>query len=1500
MGFDSQEQYHRLIKKTGISFLSLRDNITNNDQVSLSAKKDEVFMPIGKTSPFMFVGHNLIKSEDFFSSKHGKIVLNICDTFSLNKNDVYITNTVKYLSNTTENIVAKEHIKEFFSTEIVLVKPEIIFILDDYTKKAFESTYHFEFDTIIEKEIKLKIKEIEVKYTIKFVNFESVVANDLKDTIHKVYLNWKFTHLHAHNSFSLKDGVGKPETRIKWADENGKPAIATSNHGNICDWIVMYNKAKASGIKPILGCEFYFNRRGKELEAALKADTTENIQQRKEIKKFNCHFTAFAKNLEGYYNMIRIHNDAWLNRYYRFPITAPETIETNKKGIICLSGCSGSEANRVIYDKYSLTSEKRKDEIESVLKSKLKLMRSLMRTKNIDKYADEDDLDDSDLKYFRSHEENTSLNEEEYTAFARTTIEEQDKEIIKNADKKAREIIDWWHGIFGDNFYIEIMVIDYDPQKVIDEELIKIAKEKNIPIVITNDAHYIEKKQAKVQQLQMLNDQDKTFKDLEDSEKEIAPAAEEVLKTEEEDFDEIKKEVDEEVEQKEEEVEVKKPTRKVWTIKSEEMYHKSVYELHDAWEKWYKSDIFTEEVFWEGIENTCKIVDSVENFTIDKSLKLPKMSDDSKAILAKAVIEGLKYRKVGKKDEYKERARYELTVINKKGFTDYFLMVQDMVTWAKKTYGPNSVGPGRGSACGSLVNWLLGVTEVDPLKHNLMFERFLDIDRNDPVDIDVDYMPNVRNEIVNHLIDRYGRDSVANICTFGIAKTRVAILDVARVCGIAPQETLGVTTKLPKDLDEEETLEELEKEYPELNKYFNKWTKETGFDMRYFVEQIRGTHRNISMHASGVLVSSNKLSENIALVRARKNITTGWQEGGDYHELSDIGYYKFDILGLSNLQLLEEARLLVLKRHGVDIDWNDIDLNDPLVYEKAVGRSDHYGVFQFESALGKKVLDNVKPTNFEELAAISAIIRPGPLQMGMDEEFARRKRGFTLDKDMRGVFIVDGKKIPNDNFDEESEIPWSVSDIPECIRDIMAPTLGILCYQEMYMLLANKIGGQSKAETNNFRRAISKKSKSSEEEAKRFKKIDAYHKLWIENATKPEFLGPPISEEIEIPIFTKGGDGEKDYKYVDGELQTTRKTIVRNPAEDLWKLIESFAAYGFNASHAISYTYISFREYWLKTYYDAEFNIAVLNNTPRGKEKKGESVIAGYVTEMMRKGYTVSPPDINYSEEMFSLKSDKEIFWGLGWLKGMSDNAIKAIVDRRIDLDPDNLDHQGKYRETRLIDTDATKEIDGLATFYKRVGSKILNKRALEALIWSGALDIFITDNSHFLKNTTKVVTPKNIADRFDIHEYVFKTLRKDKKYERKYRKTLKKLIELETEVNGISMIELKEFVLAREKVAENMGSKIDFLSDVENFGKYTCIGKIESVERKTTKTNKEYHRITLRDETAMVRSIFVWPWKCRNWEDTKVGMLICCKLDHEESGFTNLTNFNSIADERE
>ena len=286
-------------------------------------------------------------------------------------------------------------------------------------------------------------------------------------------------------------------------------------------------------------------------------------------------------------------------------------------------------------------------------------------------------------------------------------------------------------------------------------------------------------------------------------------------------------------------------------------------------------------------------------------------------------------------------------------------------------------------------------------------------------------------------------------------------------------------------------------------------------------------------------------------------------------------------------------------------------------------------------------------------------------------------------------------------------------------------------------------------------------------------------------------------------------------------------------------------------SHSISYTYTSFREYWLKAHYDPEFNIALLNNTSKGKEQRGESVIAQYITETLKKGYKIAPADVNRSENEFSLATNDpnchEIVWGLGWVKSLPDITINQIINER---------QHGVY--TSLED------------FFNRVGKKLLNKRAIEALVWSGALDMF--------------------GDREEIREKFYTEYRTTKDF-RKEILTTKKIIEKEIEYCSISLTEINEFAGIKKEVSKITDKQISPLYEADEEGSFVCVGKIEKVENKKTKTKKDYVRISLRDESDVSKNIYCWPWKCKNIFSLKKGMLIIANLENDGK-FKNLVGY--------
>lgn len=1379
MPFLEDSQITALELKDKINLKAVLDDIQSNTSIEYSANIEagNRSLPMGSASPFMIV------EEQPSIADHGPF----CSKIGIDKSEVYRTYILKYpTSDKSDKIpvpAGKEHVKAFLHREIFAVNPEIVILVGDYAQKVFSKTYDLDyFDGVQKVVLPLKIKGNELKYETYVAYLPSLDAkmDAINPIINRIKLNWKFVHLHTHNSLSLKDGVGSPASRVKWHVANKKPAIATSNHGNISDWYKIYEGAHENGMKPILGMEAYFNRDAEKLQEVLPLDTPEAKQLKKKLRSHNRHVTMFAKNETGFFNLIKIHNDAWINRFYRNPIISPEMVAKNKEGIFVLSGCATAEQNRIITDKYYLKSEERKREIDFLIAAKLKSMTTLFNTKNDERASEDESLDELDLKYFYTHQLDKKFNKEEYEAYARDNILKADNEKIETADKRVRAIIDWWKNLFGNDYYIELMVIDYAPQRYINEELIKVAIEKNVPIVITNDCHYLTKAEANIQQMQMLSDQEKTFKQLEEDQASGA--------------------------------------NKIWTIKSKEFYYKTVDELYEAWAAWCKSDIFTEEMFWKAINNTISIVDKIETWELDRTVKLPKLHENGKEVLLSKCREGMdKYGLTGKK-EYEERLEYELSVIIDKGYVDYFLIVEDIVKWVKDNYGRRAVGPGRGSAAGGLVNYVIGLTYVDPIKYKLLFERFLDPAREDLPDIDQDIQPRIRDNVIQHMIDTYGAKSVCPIGTYGNLKTRSAILDACRVVGIEPQEVFGVTTELPKDLDETKSLEELEAEYPALKKFLDSHDRPDS-PLRFFIKGIKGAQKSVGTHAAGVLISSNVLSENIPLIRSKKTIVTGWIDGEDGRELSGLNYAKMDVLGLKNLEVIDDCVRLIKERLGIEIDVDKINLDDPKVYKNVVNAGDAFGVFQFESGLASQLIEKIHPDKFMELADISALMRPGPLSMGIPDMYANRKHG---------------------RADEKGHV-WTPEDIPACIRDILIDSYGLIIYQEHIMQIAERIGGHTRAETNKLRKLLIKYGKFSKGNPEYEKNIGKYHEKFIKHASEKQNLGSVAK------------------------------------AEELWDLMAAFAAYGFNKSHSVSYTVVSMQEYWLKTYYRAEFSVALINNTDVKKEKKGDSVMAQYITAISRSGMKIIRPSINLSKSEFSLTADNRILWGLSAIKGVTYTTIDKIMEAR-----------NKYNcEDGTIKPKFFKD---MAEALERVGKKYLNKRTAEALIWSGAFDDFMIDNV-------------DLKDRFDIHRSFFVDVRQEKKYEEQNdQKSPDFIIKKEIDLCKFSLSEMRLFNKCRKTYTANTGNRTDFLYEIDEKGSHRVIARLVKIEHRISKRKTPFLSFTLRDDTAIMSGIsYFYPWGADPEDDPdkmelmEPGKIYYFTIEHNDKGFKNLKKYSRL-----
>lgn len=806
---------------------------------------------------------------------------------------------------------------------------------------------------------------------------------------------------------------------------------------------------------------------------------------------------------------------------------------------------------------------------------------------------------------------------------------ELNKYLANDQMDEARAYVKKYKEEFGDDFYIEMMSMDYDHQWMLNRKLFALSKEMGVKSILTTDAHYLYPEDQKVHEAILLLQTKKSYKEKEN----------------------------EEPEEIEEEEQLENENEKLWEFTVKDLYLKTYAHLEEDARKGHlfgegsDSIPYTAADRFEILSNTYEVFTKIENFDLDKTVKIPKLYDDGAKVLYDKIAEGLKFRNIPKDKlpEYRARCRREYDTIVKMGFVDYFLILEDMIRWTKNKYGRYSVGPARGSAGGSLVNYLTEITDIDPIKHNLLFERFLDEGRKDMPDVDIDFRPDVRDSVKQYLIDKYGNDKVATICNYQVAKVKSSIKDAARIYNLDFAEVNKVTNAIPffiyngsnKDTIDNMSYDWINQHYKEVADFLKKYP-----DVDKLFRRLRNSIKAIGRHAAGLVVSDVTLYDWIPLIRAKEHIVTANTEGGDYHELTGQGFIKFDILGLNNLAVVNDTMSSIARRHGIHIDWDSVDIESPEAYALA-RRGDLLGVFQFESQLATRTTLDVQPECFDDLSAINAIIRPGPLDMGMHTEFAKRKRsGDWKDK------------------------------VHPSYAHLLKSTYGIIVYQEDFMRIFKEIGKFNAIEINKARKDLVKYERSAKYEAARLKRVDSWHDKFITEA---------------------------------------EKVMPNDTAEHLWDLIRSFARYGFNKSHADAYTITSFRELWLKAHYGLEFYTSLLNNTFRAKEDKyGTSTIAKYISHIQsnpvwyeengkflkREKVRILPVDVNKSDLEFEIEGN-DIRFGLTFVKGITPDAAREIIANRpfksVDdfIKSDNKSLKNKRLIVALIQSGALDSIAG-------------------------------------------------------------------------------------------------------------------------------------------------------------------------------------------------------------
>ena len=739
------------------------------------------------------------------------------------------------------------------------------------------------------------------------------------------------------------------------------------------------------------------------------------------------------------------------------------------------------------------------------------------------------------------------------------------KLLLDGRDNEARQVAQKYLDIFGrGNFFVELQDHGIPEEKQVLPRLVKLAREMDIPLVVTNDCHYLTADDAEAQEVLMCIQTGKTLSD---------------------------------------------PNRMKMTTR--ELYVKSEEEMRALFPN-----------FPDAIENTAKIAARC-NVEFDFStthlpkFPLPEGETDALAYLRGLCEKGLRERYGEGREDARERMEYELGVISGMGYVDYFLIVWDFIHYAR-THGVG-VGPGRGSGAGSIVAYCLGITAIDPIQYNLLFERFLNPERVSMPDIDVDFDYERRGQVIDYVRRRYGQDHVAQIITFGTMAARAVIRDVGRVMDLSYQETDRLAKLVPFELGM--TLERALSLSTELRRIYE--GDERVREVIDTAKKLEGMPRNASTHAAGVLITSEPVVNYVPLQTNDDVVTTQFPMG----TLEALGLLKMDFLGLRTLNVIMDTIALAIEAGAEPFKSEDIPLDDPGVY-KLISDGDTDGVFQLESAGMKQFLTNMKPENFEDVIAAISLYRPGPM-----ESIPR---------------YIQGKHDPS-----------SVRYETPLLKPILDVTYGCMVYQEQVMQIVRDLAGYSYGRSDLVRRAMAKKK----------------HDV--------------MAKEKEIFIH---GQVESGKVTVPGAV---RNGVPEDVAEHIFDEMTAFASYAFNKSHAAAYALVAVQTAWLKLHFPVQFMAALMNSLSGNSDKVGY-----YIQTCRKRGIRVLPPDVNKSQEKFSVE-EGAIRFGFAGVKNLGHGAIQAIVSER--------GAGGPYRD--------------IFDLCERVACAAVNKKCVESLIRAGAMD---------------------------------------------------------------------------------------------------------------------------------------------------------------------------------
>jgi DNA polymerase-3 subunit alpha len=744
--------------------------------------------------------------------------------------------------------------------------------------------------------------------------------------------------------------------------------------------------------------------------------------------------------------------------------------------------------------------------------------------------------------------------------------------LLAGEQADAKSLLEEWQELFPNRFYLELQRLGKPDEEAYIEKVLELAQLTSCPIVATNDVRFLKQDDFEAHEVRVCINERRSLDD----------------------------------------------PRRVRTY-TDQQYLKSQKEM---------AALFVDipealENAWE-IAKRCNIeldlgTPCLPNYPTPEGVKLEdylsQVSEDGLETRLEIILgESIDDPQV--RAPYMERLETELKIINQMGFAGYFLIVMEFIQWSKDNGIP--VGPGRGSGAGSIVAYALGITDIDPLKYDLLFERFLNPERVSMPDFDVDFCMDGRDRVIAHVAELYGKDAVSQIITFGTMAAKAVVRDVARVQG----KPYSLADKLSKLIPFEPgiTLKKAFEDEPLLGEFVD--SDEDAQEIMEMAYKLEGITRNVGKHAGGVVIAPTKLTDFTPLYcdETGQNLVTQF----DKNDVETAGLVKFDFLGLRTLTIIDWAVKMINARKAEGeplVDINDLPLNDQSVY-RLLQKGETTAVFQLESRGMKELIKRQVPNSFEDIIALVALFRPGPLQSGMVDDFIDRKHGRT-----------------------RVEFPH-----PE-LEPVLGNTYGVILYQEQVMKIAQVLANYTLGGADILRKAMGKKD--------------------------------PAVMAKQRTLFVEGAKARE----VDAAL-----------AESIFDLMEKFAGYGFNKSHSAAYALVSYQTAWLKTHYPAYFMAAVLSADMDNTEK-----VVTLIEECRSMKLEIVPPDINIGQFNFTVNDAGQIVYGLGAIKGLGEGPVGGIL---------------KAREDALF--------SNLLDVCQRVDSQTINKRTMEALVRSGAMDSLV------------------------------------------------------------------------------------------------------------------------------------------------------------------------------